>query len=185
MNRGSEYVNDFEKKVAKAQDGDKESLIELIMQRQNQFYRIAYSYLGNEQKVFDALQETIIKSFHSITKLREKSYFYTWYISILRNTCKKMIISDSNIVYVSDFIENNIDCGNFNEEKMDLFNGIMQLKEKFREIIYLRYIEDLTIKEISEILNCPEGTVKSRIYYGVLKLKEYVQIKEGDKYELQ
>lgn len=71
---------------------------------------------------------------------------------------------------------------NSNDDGIDLAKGMVQLSQEYREIIYMRYMEDLSVKDIAKILEIPEGTVKSRIHYGIDKLREYVGERKVIKY---
>ena len=167
--------------VKKARAGDKEALVYLVLQRKDQLYRIAWSYFQNEHDVCDVLQETIVKAFHDVVVLRQPEYFYTWYIRILINTCKQYIHRKSKVVSLDEAKTIAVST-NSNDDGIDLAKGMVQLSQEYREIIYMRYMEDLSVKDIAKILEIPEGTVKSRIHYGIDKLREYVGERKVIKY---
>ena len=174
-------VDELISMVKKARAGNKEALVDLVMQRKDQLYRIAWSYFQNEHDVCDVLQETIVKAFHDIVALKQPEYFYTWYIRILINSCKQNINRKSKVVNL-DGAKTIAVSSNGNDDSIDLAKGMAQLSQEYREIIYMRYMEDLPVKDIAKILEIPEGTVKSRIHYGIGRLREYVGERQVIKY---
>lgn len=170
-------------KVKKARSGDKDALVELVLLRKDQLYRIAWSYFRNEHDSYDVLQETIIKAFHDIVDLRQPEYFYTWYIRILINTCKQLLLRKSKVIDLQEIIPPDAVSGS-SDDSIDLKRAMEQLPQEYKEVIYMRYMEDLTVKDIAAILDLPEGTVKSRIHYGVLKLRDLMGEKGVKKYGL-
>ena len=80
----------MEKLVKKAKKGDAEAFIALMEQNRQIMIRIAFAYLGNEEDVADAMQETILSAFEKLDTLRRAEYFRTWLIRILINQCIAM-----------------------------------------------------------------------------------------------
>ena len=80
----------MEKLVKKAKKGDAEAFIALMEQNRQSMIRIAFAYLGNEEDVADAMQETILSAFEKLDTLRRAEYFRTWLIRILINQCIAM-----------------------------------------------------------------------------------------------
>lgn len=177
-------LEDLLKLVRRAQKGDKNSLVELVMRRKDQLYRIAYSYMGEEQSALDMMQETIVNAFHSIEKLRQPEHFYLWYTRILINNCKDNLRRGKRVTFLNEFKERRTEDPSWSENWLDIKQGLKRLNEEYREVIIMRYMEDLPIKEIAQILGYPEGTVKSRLHYGLKALRKYVGEKEGRKNEM-
>jgi len=167
-------LESINKKVKLARSGDKIALVELVQLRKDYLYRIAWSYLQSEHDVYDALQETIIKAFYDIVNLKKPEYFYTWYTRVLINTCKQILQQGKKLVNIEDIRESICTRENSDESKMDIERGLLKLSGEHREVIFMHYMEDLPIKDIALILDLPEGTVKSRIYYGISKLRGFV-----------
>ena len=80
----------MEKLVKKAKKGDAGAFIALMEQNRQSMIRIAFAYLGNEEDVADAMQETILSAFEKLDTLRRAEYFRTWLIRILINQCIAM-----------------------------------------------------------------------------------------------
>lgn len=132
-------------------------------------YNTALLYLGCESDAMDAVDEAIYKAFKSLKTLKHEEFFNTWLIRILINECKKELRRKKRI-YVSDSIEENSE--DFNYDVLPLNEAILKLSDDLRSIIILRYFDDLTLAEVSDILDIPQGTVvsKQRKALSLLKL---------------
>lgn len=141
-------------------------------------YKIAFSYLKNEQNSLDAVSETIYKAYKNIDKLKRREFFDTWIIKILINSCKN-ILKDNKVIYIDEYNKTqkyNLDISETDfklDINIDLYNAIDKLNDNFKSIIILKYLEDMTITQIAEVLDLPEGTVKVylRRALRVLKIK--------------
>ncbi|MDZ4992664.1 sigma-70 family RNA polymerase sigma factor [Clostridium perfringens] len=155
-------------KVNLAMEGDKEAFIFLIEENMDFFYRVSKRILQNEYDVEDAVQNMIIKAYENIENLKNEEYFKTWITRILINECNKILNKRNKIIPVSEIF-----AGETSDEKIgeiDLKEAIKTLNLEFRVVIELFYFEDLSINDISKILNIPKGTVKSRLSRGKEKL---------------
>ncbi|MDW8800350.1 sigma-70 family RNA polymerase sigma factor [Clostridium sp. A1-XYC3] len=170
---------DIEILVKKSKQGDKEALIQLIMAEKTDFYKLAYLYMKNEEDALDALQDTIIILYENINKLRNHGAFYSWSKTILVNRCKKLLREKKKIVSLTSVKEEPYEEGfDRKNEQIILEKHLSYLKEKYQEVIKLRYFLDLDNETISKMLNIPVGTVKSRIFNGIKKLKESLRGEE-------
>lgn len=149
----------------KAQKGDNTAFSELIKMNQEKLYRIAFTYLKNEQDALDAVSHTIYKAYMNIKKLNNPKYFNTWITRILINCCADMFKKNSNVLYIEDysyFNEDYMEDSEFNiTDNIDLYNAIDTLDVKFKNIIILKYFEDMSINEISHVLKIPKAQLKS------------------------
>ena len=159
---------------------DDEAFSELIDQCKEKLYTIAFAYLKDEQNSLDAVSEAIYKAYMNISKLKIKLFFNTWVIKILINSCNDILKKNNNkVIYIDEYnrIDRNKNEGLKTEFKIanniDLYNAIDKLNEKFKSIVVLKYLEDMTIAQISEVLDLPEGTVKVylRRALGILKIE--------------
>lgn len=152
--------------VKKAQKGDDASFSQLMHLYKEKLYKIAFAYLRNEENSLDAVSETIYKCYFNIKKLKEPKYFNTWIIKILINSCKDTLKSSNKVIYIDEYTKVDEDDVSTLETELklasniDLYNAIDKLNDKFRSIIILKYFEDMTIAQISEVLDIPEGTIK-------------------------
>lgn len=163
--------------VAKARRGDEDAFFELIEHYKLSMYKAAKSILNNEEDIADAIQETIISAYKNIKKLKNNSYFKTWITRILINKCKDIIHKNKGYLLID----------NYNEEsyiqdfltKFELEEALGDLSKEQKLVISLYYISEFNIREISEILNESQGTVKSRLFRARNKLKSrYRSIEE-------
>ena len=153
-------------------------LIEFIEENQEKLYRIAFSYVKNEDLALDIVQESIEKALRNIKTLKHEEYVKTWFYRILINESLGYIRRNKNTILcqvedLKDDIEWN---DNITIEGIDLYNNIGQLKEKLRTVIILRFFEDLKIEEIARITKTSPNTVKSRLYKGLEELKKLIKM---------
>ncbi|MEG2338616.1 MAG: sigma-70 family RNA polymerase sigma factor [Clostridium sp.] len=162
--------------------GKKEDFLLLINKNKSYLYKTAYLYVKNNEDALDIYQETVYKAYLSIGKLKKPQHFKTWITRILINNAKdKLIEIKCNDKYVE--IDRCSDVENIGEEvsieeKIDLYNAIDSLEEKYRTPIILNYFQGITTKEIGEVLKIPENTVKSYIRRGKAALLESLREEE-------
>ncbi len=164
--------------VEKAIEGDKNAIEILLNEHKEYLYKTAFLYMKNEQDAVELCQDTVYKAIINLHKLKSSKYFKTWITRILINNAhdrnkKKIKIVDSfdKLELIEDISYEKL------EEKIDLYNAIDTLDEKFKTPIILQYFQDMTIKEISEILECNENTVKTYLRRGKERL--YKILMEG------
>jgi RNA polymerase sigma-70 factor (ECF subfamily) len=161
-----------ELKVKRAINGDEKAFIELIEQQKEKLYKIAYAYVKNEQDALDIVQETVYKAYISIGTLKKAKYFNTWLTRILINISISTLNKNKNIIYLEqESIAEDCVILEHREEKMDILNEIDKLDKKYKDVIVLKYFDDLTIKEISQILEIPIGTAKTYLNRGLSSLR--------------
>jgi len=165
--------NDIVDLVHKAQTGDKNTLVKLIMDKENEYYRLAYVYVNNQADALDALEDMILVLYENIGKLKKPEAYYCWSKTILVNICKKMLKKRKQSLAWEDI---NQEPYNENYEqkeyKSDLAEHLALLNTSQQEAIKLRYFLDYDYQTIAEIMQVPLGTVKSRISIGLEKLRE-------------
>lgn len=159
--------------VKKAQKGDEQAFLILIHKEKEKLYRIAFTYVKNENDALDIVQETIYKAYISINKVKEPSYFPTWITRILINTALDYIKYKNKIIPIEQDTLEKIESTQKldSSDKLDLLHAIHQMNEKYKTVLILRYYKDLSVKQISEFLECPEGTVKTNIHRAINQLK--------------
>ncbi|WP_421385371.1 sigma-70 family RNA polymerase sigma factor [Bacillus salacetis] len=145
---------------------------EVIDQYGAEVWRLVFSYVRDEQLADDLTQEIFIKVFHKLDTFAGQSSLLTWIWRIAANHCKdylkswykrKVFTRDEstfNYMVSSTSVEKEIIQS---EEDRELETAVMNLPLKYREIIYLYYYEELPIKEIAQLLNVKENTVKTRL----------------------
>lgn len=160
-------------KVRKAIRGDKQAFLDLIEPQKEKLYKIAYTYVKNEQDALDIIQETICKAYVSLDNLKKPKYFNTWLVKILINISITTLNRNKKIIYLE---EKEVECDNSSiakcDDRLDLLTELGKLDSKYRDVIVLKYYEDFTIKEIAEILNIPIGTARTNLYRGLEVLRK-------------
>lgn len=163
------------KLVQKAKKGNDEAFEQLVSSVRDKLYRTAYSYVRNEQDALDIYQETIYTAYTSLKTLKKPNRFQSWITKILvfksidfiRKESRHFTTDDEQIF--ADLISK--DSLDYIAHSMDLSEAFKFLDPKYKTIILLRYYHDLSIKEIANIMNYPEGTVKSHLYRARKELK--------------
>lgn len=159
--------------VKRAQRGDTEAFISLMEECRMSFRRIAFGYLGNDEDVADAIQDTILDAFEHLGSLRRTEYFKTWIMRILINNCTRIYRRNKKRVGMDACREEGrFDAGNADVEFRQLLQA---LPEDSRTIFQLYFGEEYTTREIADILGMKENTVKSRIHRGKEQLRESLQ----------
>lgn len=165
--------------IRKAKKGDSDAFCRLMDLQMQSMYKVARAYLKNDEDVADAIQDTILSCFEKLTTLEHNRYFKTWLTRILINKCKDILQAKSRVMYTDALPETPIYDEDF--EMAEWNNVLAPLDEKYRTILLLYYMEGFNTREISEILNLNESTVKSRLQRGRKKVsQEYkYKVKEG------
>ena len=139
----------------------KDAFIREVLNAEAMLYHISKSILKNDSDCGDAVQETLLKAYEKLPMLKEEKFFRTWITRILINECKGILRKQKKVVPYEDYMGNE----RLSEENRyhHLYMAIMELPEDLRILVTLYYIEGFSQKEISEILEIPEGTIKSRL----------------------
>ncbi len=124
-------------------------------------YRLAYSILQNSADAEDAVSEAIVHAYEKLDTLKKADSFRNWILQIAANEAKKIYRQNKRTSPVE--WEENL-SPEFYDEHHELWDAVMQLDGGYRDVIVLFYYERCTIPEISRILECRQGTVKSRLH---------------------
>lgn len=142
-----------------------QNLEDYIIENQELFYRLAYSYVKNPDNALDIVQDSIYKAFTSINSLKNPSYMKTWLYRIIVNTSIDFIRRNKREVIMDNDILLSIDKGIMDKySDFDLKVTIDNLPENYKSIIILRFFEDLKINDIANILDENVNTIKTRLY---------------------
>ena len=163
--------------VKKAVKGDRKAFEDLINIYFDRLYKEAYLRCKHEEDAKEIVQETIYKAYRSIKKLKEPKYFKTWLSRILINVANDYMRENGTIDLTheeSDYIKE-VHKDNQVEIKIDLYNAIDELEDKYKDVIILRYVDDLKIEEISKILERPVNTIKTHIRKAIKDMKNLLK----------
>lgn len=168
--------------IQKAQTGDTEAFTKIVLEFENDLYKIAKTRIKNEADIEDAIQETMIETYKSIKKLKEPQKLKKWLIKILINKCNRIYKKKyKKDVSINDYFNVQSIDSNFNniENDMNFFSLLDKLTYEERIIIILYYKERYRIKEIKEILNMNENTIRTHLFRAREKIK--INYKGGQK----
>lgn len=154
--------------IKKAIKGDTKALGKILRKNHEYIYKMAYIYIGNKEDALDIMQEATIQSMSSIHTLKEPSYFLTWFCTIMARQASKVIKQKIQIreLQNSPEFEEEDDLEKNENQAIDVLESVMNLEDKYRLILQLFYYQGFSVKEISELLKMPEGTVKTNLKRG-------------------
>ncbi|MFC5602084.1 RNA polymerase sigma factor [Sporosarcina koreensis] len=153
-----------------------------IVENQQAYYRLAFSYVKNKENALDIVQEAIFKALRSIDRLDEVNYLKTWLYRIVVNTSIDFIRKHQRVsIMEDDMLESHLPASENEMSDLDLQEAVDQLPPTYKTIIILRFFEDLKIDEIAEITGDNVNTVKTRLYSALRKLR--VEMGEEQVYE--
>lgn len=166
--------------VEKVQQGDKRAFDLLVAKYQYKVVSLIGRYVQDRSEALDVAQESFIKAYRAIGNFRGESAFYTWLYRIAVNTAKNYLVSRSRRPPESDVELDNeeVFCAyealadidtpeaNLNTDRLEkvVHQAIKNLPEELRSALTLREFDGLSYEDISLIMDCPVGTVRSRIF---------------------
>ncbi|MHC4204095.1 MAG: RNA polymerase sigma factor [Planctomycetota bacterium] len=164
--------------LLRCQMGDKDAFAELIERYERPLRYFINRLLDNSELTEDIFQDTWLTVISRIHGLRETDAFPAWLYRIARNKVYQQIRKkktefelDENIA-----VENNAEDDVFSpEDAAKVHRGLKELPTEFREVLMLRFLEQMSYEQISQVLNCKLGTVRSRLYYAKLALKKELE----------
>lgn len=170
--------------IERVKRGDQKAFEMLVIKYQRKIERLIGRMVRDQDLIQDIAQETFIRAYRALPQFRGESAFYTWLYRIAVNTAKKALVELKRDPLVSESalslsgdedetsrVENELTDGETPEAVLaskeiaaTVNAAIEALSEDLRQAITLREIEGLSYEEISEVMNCPIGTVRSRIF---------------------
>ena len=166
--------------VERVKRGDKRAFDLLILKYQHKIIGLVGRYLRDQDEVQDVTQESFIKAYRALPNFRGDSAFYTWLYRIAINTAKNHLVSrsrrppDTDIDADDREFQDNYAVLKDNESPEDvlamgqmesvIYRAIGDLPEELKVAVTLREFEGLSYDEIAEVMECPVGTVRSRIF---------------------
>ena len=166
--------------VRRVQAGDKRAFDLLVQKYQHKILHLIGRYVHDPVSAQDVAQEAFIKAYRGLRNFRGDSAFYTWLYRIAINTAKNFLVTESR--RTPDYEVNAEDAEHLNGEsglkeyatperellseeiKRQIFKAMEDLPEDLRSAIVLRELEGMSYEEIAQVMECPIGTVRSRIF---------------------
>ena len=176
-------------------EGSEEAFNRLVLAHQKRAYNIAYRFLGNREDADEVAQEAFVRVYRNLHKFRGHSSFQTWLYKIVlnlaRNRYRKMkrrkedmkVSLDNPLLQDEGEISRDVADETYSPERAmrnkEIQQQVQAALEKIaldhRQVVVLRHIEGLSYTEMSEILGCAEGTIKSRLHRARQELREYLR----------
>ena len=178
--------------VRRVQQGDVGAFDQLILKYRERLFSIIYNLTSNREDAADLTQDAFIKAFRSINRFKGKSSFFTWLYRIAingalthlkRNRFRRFFSFETinEEMGAADIVEalavhtNSDKSALLSELQEKLNEALHKLSPKHRTVVVLFEIEELSHQEISEIMQCSVGTVRSRLHYAKQQLQAYLQ----------
>ncbi|NBS11102.1 MAG: sigma-70 family RNA polymerase sigma factor [Gammaproteobacteria bacterium] len=175
----SRDLNNDQLLVDRAKSGDRHAFDLLVLKYQSRLLSLVTRLVSNPSDALDVVQETFVKAYRSLDSFRGDSAFYTWLYRIAVNTAKNYVasmakakadISMDALVGGTDHLPSFQDMGSPDQQsstdqlQVAILDAIEQLPEELREALTLRELEGMSYEEIADRMQCPIGTVRSRIF---------------------
>lgn len=166
--------------VRRVQRGDKRAFDALVLKYQHRILKLIARYVRDQDEVLDIAQETFIKAYRALANFRGDSAFYTWLYRIAINTAKNHLVAQSRRPPDTDIDAADAvhleGSGQLRDHDLPeqlvhrdmvetaVFEAIAALPDELRTAITLRELEGMSYEEIAQTMECPIGTVRSRIF---------------------
>lgn len=151
-------------------------VVEYIVENQEKFYRLAFSYVKNQEDALDVVQNAICRALENCSGIRDKTAIKTWFYRVLVNESinyirknRKEMLLDEETMETMVYHELGYD------EKDDFYDEINRMELETQNIIKLRFYEEMSLKEIAEITQLNINTVKAKLYRGLKILGQEIQ----------
>ena len=181
--------------VERVKRGDQRAYDMLVLKYQHKIFGLISRYVKDSDEVQDVAQEAFIKAYRALPKFRGESAFYTWLYRIAINTAKNYLVSrsrrppsidvdvgDSEFYDGADGLRDTAHPENVlfgNELKAVVDTAIQALPEDLRTALTLREFDGLSYEDIADVMDCPVGTVRSRIFRAREAVDEKVKAQMG------
>lgn len=163
-------------------------IVEIVRRYLKISYNFSYRFVGNQNDAEEIVQESFIKLWKNIGKFKKDAKFKTWFLTIVRNTALDYLRKKKDVPFSSfdeestNYIEDTIESGDINaeimfeqyENKKEIEELLESLSPNHRQILYLYFNEELTLDEISKIIQKPLNTVKSQYRRALINLRSKI-----------
>lgn len=165
--------------ISRARGGDRDAFGALVEQYRDNVYRLAYRMCGNAYDADEAAQEAFVAAWRALPNFRGDAKFSTWLyrlttnaaIDVMRREKRHQTVGDGEMMELADDADSPQETVERTEQQEAVQKALATLSEEYREVLLLRYMEELDYAEIAEVLQLPSGTVKSRINRAKAALK--------------
>lgn len=175
--------------VEETRKGNKKSFELLIIKYEKQIFNLIFRFTKDHETVAELSQDTFLKAYRAISNFKGRSSFYTWLRQIAINNSINYLHSRRDVISLDAdsnpeaHIQQPQESGRINPEEVVLSqedivlvrNALDSLPEQFRSILVMREFEEMSYEEIAEVLGCPVGTVRSRLFHARRLLRETLE----------
>ena len=164
-------------------DGEQRSFNLLVERYRERIYLLVWRMVRNREDALDLSQEVFVKAYKNLKSFRHESNFYTWLYRIAVNlslnfTKREKFKSFLSLSDLSDrFTSGSSPSEDLERDQLSglIDRAVMKLPEKQRAVFILRHYEELSIREVAELLGRSEGTIKANYYQAIKKLQEFLK----------
>lgn len=156
-----------------------ETVVDYITGNQEKFYRLAYTYVRNEDDALDIVQNAVCRALENYGAIRDVSHIRTWFYRVLVHESinygkksKREVVCDFPAEMEMPYVETGY------VEAEGYFEELDRLPDETQSVIKLRFYEEMSLQEIAEVMKMSVNTVKSKLYRGLKSLKEEMEIYE-------
>ena len=189
LDKKSAFISSDEQLIGRFQSGDERAYVELVNRYKDRLLNFVFQFLGDSEQAEDVVQDTMLRLYEKKHYYKEIAKFSTWIYTIARNLANTELrkrkrrkttylsqMSKEERQYEIPALQDDVDQGLHNEVINDrIQTAINHLPEHFKMVIILRDIQGLSYDDISNIVEVPLGTVKSRINRARLQLQAELQ----------
>ena len=173
-------MKDQEHIIARARRGDADAFEQLVAAYRNQVFRLALRMCGNEADADEVAQEAFLSAWKGLPNFRGESRFSTWLyqltthaaIDLMRREKRQAAAEDIDGITAADDGPSLQQQAERAETRREVRSALMQLPEEYRQVLVLRFMQELSYEEIGQTLKLPAGTVKSRLNRAKAQLKD-------------
>ena len=173
-------MKDQEHIIARARRGDAHAFEQLVTAYRNQVFRLALRMCGNEADADEVAQEAFLSAWKGLPNFRGESRFSTWLyqltthaaIDLMRREKRQAAAEDIDEITAADDGPSPQQQVERTETQREIRSALMQLPEEYRQVLLLRFMQELSYEEIGRALKLPVGTVKSRLNRAKAQLKD-------------
>ena len=173
-------MKDQEHIIARARRGDADAFEQLVAAYRNQVFRLALRMCGNEADADEVAQEAFLSAWKGLPNFRGESRFSTWLyqltthaaIDLMRREKRQAAAEDIDEITAADDGPSPQQQVERTETQREIRSALMQLPEEYRQVLLLRFMQELSYEEIGQTLKLPAGTVKSRLNRAKAQLKD-------------
>jgi RNA polymerase sigma-70 factor (ECF subfamily) len=191
-------LNYVETRLAKlSRGGDRRAFAELVELYKDKIYHLGYRMLNQKQEAEDVVQETFLRVYTNLERYDENQKFSTWIYRIATNLCIDRLRKRKPSYSIDAEMANgegadwhvilaSKDPGPdeeliLSETQTNIREAIQTLPDKYKAVVILRYLHDMSLQEIGEVLDMPVTTIKTRVHRGREFLRKKLQSEYGDK----